>query len=254
MVLERFRLDGQVALVTGASRGLGKASALALAEAGADCVVSARGIKDLEQTATAIQALGRKALPVKVDVTNPREVEAMVEEALKAFGKLDILVNCAGIAHVKPLLEVSVEDWTRVLDTNLNGIFLCSKAVGAHMVERRSGRIINVASIAGFLGSPHLAPYAASKGGVLQLTRSLAIEWARYNIRVNAICPGYFLTAMNEAFFATREGQEYIKRWIPMRRLGRPEELGGIVVFLASEASSFVTGAAFVIDGGQSVW
>lgn len=254
MVLDRFRLDGQVALVTGASRGLGKAMALALAEAGADCVVCARSVKDLEETASAIQALGRKALSVKVDVTIRGEVEAMAEEALKAFGRIDILVNCAGIAHVKPLLEVAAEDWTRVLDTNLNGTFLCSKAVGAHMAARKGGRIINVASVAALLGSPNLAPYAASKGGVLQLTRSLAIEWARYNIRVNAICPGYFLTAMNEAFFAAPEGQEYIKRWIPMRRVGKPEELGGIVVFLASEASSFVTGAAFVVDGGQSVW
>ncbi len=251
MVLDAFRLNGRVAWVTGASRGLGKAMALALAEAGADLVLSARTVADLEGTASEVKRLGRRAVVVQADVTRRPDVEAVVAKAIAEFQRVDILVNNAGVSSVKPLVETDEADWDAVLNTNVRGPYLCTRAVGPHMIARKGGKVINIASVLSFIGEPHVIPYAASKGAILQFTRGLAIEWARYNIQVNAICPGYFATAMNADFLESEEGQAYIKRWVPMRRAGRPEELGPVVVFLASSASDFMTGAHILIDGGQ---
>ncbi len=252
MVLDVFRLDGKVAWVTGASRGLGKAMALALAEAGADLVLSARTVVDLEGTASDVKRLGRRAVVVQADVTRRAEAEAVVAKAIAAFDRIDILVNNAGVSAVKSLLETEEADWDHVIGTNVRGPYLCTRAVGPHMIARKAGKVINIASVLSLIGEPYVIPYAASKGAILQFTRGLAIEWARYNIQVNAICPGYFSTAMNRSFLESDEGQAYIKQWVPMRRPGRPEELGPVVVFLASSASDFMTGAHILIDGGQA--
>ena len=252
MVLDVFRLDGKVAWVTGASRGWGKAMALALAEAGADLVLSARTVVDLEGTASDVKRLGRRAVVVQADVTRRAEAEAVVAKAIAAFDRIDILVNNAGVSAVKSLLETEEADWDHVLGTNVRGPYLCTRAVGPHMIARKAGKVINIASVLSLIGEPYVIPYAASKGAILQFTRGLAIEWARYNIQVNAICPGYFSTAMNRSFLESDEGQAYIKQWVPMRRPGRPEELGPVVVFLASPASDFMTGAHILIDGGQA--
>lgn len=253
MILDLFRLDGKVAMVTGGGRGLGKTMAKALAEAGADLVIVSRQFRNLKETAEEIQALGRKALPLAADITKWEEVEKATEQALDHFGKIDILVNNSGIGIEKTVLEMTPDEWDQVLDLNLKAVFLCSKSVGAHMVKRGEGKILNISSMYAFIGNTLISSYCASKGGVVQLTKALALEWVRYNVQVNAICPGYFETDMNREFFSSEKGKELIRLKIPMRRLGEPPELGGIIVYLASAASSFVTGAAFVIDGGQTI-
>jgi NAD(P)-dependent dehydrogenase (short-subunit alcohol dehydrogenase family) len=251
MVLDAFRVDGKVAWVTGASRGLGRAMAVALAEAGADVLLTARTAADLEGTASEAKRLGRRAVAAQADVTRRVDVEAVVARGLAELGRIDILVNNAGIAPVKTLLETEESDWDAVLNTNVRGPYLCTRAVGPHMIARKAGKVINIGSVLSFVGEPMLIPYGTSKGAVLQFTKGLALEWARHNIQVNAICPGYFATAMNDEFLASEEGRTYVQRWIPMRRPGRPEELGPLVVFLASAASDYVTGTSIVIDGGQ---
>ncbi len=250
-VLDAFRLDGRVAIVTGASRGLGAAVAVALAEAGADLVLAARSGPDLEKVAAEVRRPGRRALVVPADVTVRADVERMAAEALRAFGEVDVLVNNAGVGSDTAFLDLADDDWDRVLNTNLRAAYLCTHVVGRHMVERRRGKIINVASVAGLVGRSHMVPYAASKGALLQLTRSVAVEWARYNVQVNAICPGYFRTPMNERFLDSEAGAGYVRSSIPMRRAGRPAELGPLVVFLASAASDYMSGAHIVIDGGR---
>ncbi len=251
MVLDAFRLDGKVAWVTGASRGLGRAMAAALAEAGADLVLSARTVVDLEGTASEVKRRGRRSVVVQADVTRRADAEAVVAKAIAEFDRIDILVNNAGVASVKTLVETEEADWDTVITTNVRGPYLSTRAVAPHMIAREAGKVINIASVLSFIGEPMVVPYATSKGAVLQFTRGLAIEWARYNIQVNAICPGYFATSMNEDFLASEEGRSYLNRWVPMRRAGRPGELGPAVVFLASSASDYMTGAHLVIDGGQ---
>ena len=251
MVLDSFKLVGKVAWVTGASRGLGRAMAVALAEAGADLVLSARTLIDLEATASEVKRLGRRALVVQADATRKTDAEAVVAKAIAEFDRIDILVNNAGVATAKTLMETEEADWDRVLSTNVRGPYLCARAVGPHMIARKAGKIINIGSVLSFIGEPTVVAYAASKGAILQFTRGLAIEWARYNIQVNAICPGYFVTSLNQSFLESVEGKAYVGRWVPMRRPGRPEELGPVVVFLASSASDFMTGAHILIDGGQ---
>lgn len=245
-------LSGTVALVTGASRGLGRAIALALAEAGADLALAARGAEGLERTAAEVGKHGVRAEVFRADMRHAGDIEALVARALRAFGRIDVLVNNAGISgDEKPFLDLVPEEWDGVLAVNLRGPALCAQAVARTMVERKRGRIVNIASLGGLRPISRLAPYCVSKAGLIQLTRVMALELARHNVQINAVCPGYFGTPMNKTFFASPKGQEIIQRSIPMRRLGDPTELGPTVVFLASEASSFMTGSVIVVDGGQ---
>jgi 2-deoxy-D-gluconate 3-dehydrogenase len=247
-------LKGTVALVTGASRGLGRAMALALAEAGADLSLAARSVEDLQRTANEARKHGVRAEVFAADVRRREDIEAVVEATIRAWGQIDVLVNNAGISGAeKPFLDLGPDDWEDVLSVDLRGPAFCAQAAARRMVERKRGSIINIASMAGLQPIARLAPYCASKAGLIQLTRVLALELARYNIRVNALCPGYFKTPMNEVFFASPKGRDLIERSIPMRRLGDPTELGPAVVFLASDASSFMTGSVTVIDGGQTL-
>ena len=247
-------LRGTIVLVTGASRGLGRASALALAEAGADLALTARRADGLARVAAEAAKHGVRVETFCADLRDPAAIEAMVAGAEAAFGRLDVLVNNAGISGVeKPFLELGPAEWDEVLGVDLRAPALCARAVARAMVARRRGRIINVASIGALMPITRLAPYCASKAGLVQLTRVMALELARHNVQVNAVCPGYFATPMNEAFFASPPGQELIRRAIPMRRLGDPAELGPTIVFLSSDASSFMTGSVVTVDGGQTL-
>lgn len=256
MVLDKFSLAGQVGIVTGGGQGLGKVFCHAFAEAGADVVVAEINPETGPGTVEEVEARGRRGLFVPTDVRRRESVEAMVDAALSEFGRIDFLMNNAGITKWCDAQDVSEADWREVMDVNLNGLFFCSQAVGRHMIERRGGRIINIASMSGLIANFPQAQtsYNTSKAAVIHLTKSLAAEWAPYNIRVNAIAPGYMSTPMATPFF---EAPEYGGVWmkaIPMRRPGEPEELGPLAVFLASEASSYVTGTTIVIDGGYTVW
>jgi NAD(P)-dependent dehydrogenase (short-subunit alcohol dehydrogenase family) len=249
-----FSLEGQVGIVTGGGQGLGKAFCHAFARAGADLVVADINAQTGPETVAEVEALGRRASYLPVDIRSRASVDTMVADALAQFGRIDFLMNDAGIAHWCGAETVSEQDWRAVMDVNLNGLFLCCQAVGRHMIERRAGRIINIASMSGLIvNRPQLqAAYNTSKAGVIHLTRSLAVEWAAHNVRVNAIAPGYMDTPMARPYF---EDPRYGPMWmdaIPMGRPGRPEELGPLAVFLASEASSYMTGAVVVVDGGYT--
>ena len=245
-------LDGKVAVVTGAGRGLGQACALTLAEAGADLALVARSSDQLEETARLVKEHGRRALIVPADVTDEDAVEAVAAEVVERFGRVDILVNNAGMAHVAPLLELTLQDLRQVMDVNVIGAFLCTRAFGAHMVAQRKGVIINIASVAGINGEPELTAYCASKGALIAFTRALAVEWARHGVTVNAIAPGYFRTDLNkQALDDVKVGPKIVAH-IPLRRVGQPEELGPLVVYLASDAAAFMTGSVVVLDGGQT--
>lgn len=252
-MLESLSLDGRVAIVTGASRGLGRAMALALAEAGADVALAARSKPDLEETARQVERLGRRALPLPTDVRVFAEMETLVAQTLEHLGRLDILVNNSGVAGVGPLAEMTPEEWGRILDTNLTGVFNGCRAAAPHFLAARAGKVVNVASVLGAVGLPGYAAYAASKGGVIALTRTLAVEWARHNVQVNAIAPGWFVTDMNAHAFADPKIRERLLRDVPLRRTGRVEEIGPLVVYLASPASDFMTGQTIFLDGGHSV-
>jgi len=249
--MDELDLSGKVAVVTGASRGLGRALALGLAQAGADVAVCARHAGELAETGRAIEAIGRKALVVPTDVTDEAQVEDLAETVIDAFKRVDILVNNSGTALVKPLLETETAEWRQVMDTNLLGTYLCCRALGAHMVAQHSGRVINIASVDGLKGSANVTAYSASKGGVVALTRALALEWARHGVTVNAVAPGYFETDMSRPALNDPETKERILRRIPARRVGEPSELAPLVVYLASEASAYMTGEVVIIDGGQ---
>ncbi|MGC9468768.1 MAG: SDR family NAD(P)-dependent oxidoreductase [Anaerolineae bacterium] len=256
MVLETFSLEGQVGIVTGGGQGLGKTFCHAFADAGADIVVAELNPETGPVTAKEIEAKGRRSLFVETDVRDQGSVDAMVEEALGTFGKIDFLMNNAGIVQHLEAEKVKADDWRNVIEVNLTGVFFCCQAVGRHMIERRKGRIINIASMSGMIVNyPQAqASYNASKAAVIHLTKSLAAEWAPHNVRVNAIAPGYMNTAMARPFFDDPEyGGVWIKA-IPLGRPGEPEELGPVAVFLASEASSYMTGATVVVDGGYTIW
>ncbi len=254
MSLELFNLNGKTAVVTGASKGLGRAMSFALADAGARIALMARTPEDLRGVQKEIEARGGSATPFAVDVLNEAAVKAGVEEVLKTFGTIDILLNNAGVNVRKPVLEITEEDWDRVIDTNLKGYFLVTKAVAPSMIERGRGKIINMASILGTVALPMQLPYASSKGGVIQMTKVMALEWASHHINVNAIGPTYFDTPLVEAIKQDPVRKKFIEDRTPMGRFGRPDELAGVVVFLASAASDFITGQTIFVDGGWTVW
>jgi NAD(P)-dependent dehydrogenase (short-subunit alcohol dehydrogenase family) len=251
MFLEKFDLEGKVIVVTGAGRGLGKAMSLALARAGAHIVAAARTLEQIEETAQAVRELGRQAIAISTDITKRAQIKAMVEKALKEFGSIDVLFNNAGngssVMH-KSILDITEEEWRWGIDVNLTGAFLCSQAVARHMLPKKKGKIINIASGFGLRASP-VVIYSAAKAGLINLTQSLAFNWAPYNIQVNCIAPGFLPTVPSEDE-QTRKGREITASRVPMRRLGEPKELGGLAVFLASEASSYVSGQTIVFDGG----
>ncbi len=246
-----FDLSGRVAIVTGGGRGLGRTIALGLADHGADVVVVSRTLAQVEQVAGEIAARGRQALALQVDTSQRADVERMIERTLQGWGRLDILVNNAGIDIIKPAVDYAEAEWDQIIDINLKGYFLCAQAAGRVMIRQRSGSILMNSSIAGSIGIQGLVPYASAKGGVNQLTRTLAVEWAPYNVRVNAFAPAYFENVMQGVEAVHNEAKErHIREWTPLGRRGRLEELIGPVVFLASDASSYVTGHILMVDGG----
>lgn len=243
-----MELKDKVALVTGAAQGIGKAIALLLAREGADVVISDINIEKAEETAREIEAMGRKAVAVKVNVASLGDVEKMVQSVLDRFGRIDILVNNAGIARDKLILRMAEEDWDAVIDINLKGTFNCTKAVVKHMSKQRSGKIVNIASVVGEMGNAGQANYSASKAGVIGLTKTIAREFAQRGINVNAIAPGYIETPMTDAL--PEKVKEELKRMIPAERLGRPEDVAEAVLFLVSEASGYITGQVLNVNGG----
>lgn len=251
--LDRFRLDGKVALVTGGSRGLGRAIADALASAGARVVVTARDAEVARRTALEVRGTSEApSLGLGVDVTRRGEVEAMVAKAVDACGQLDILVNNAGINIRGPIEELSEDDWDAVVDTNLKGPWLCCRAAAPIMKAQRWGRVINVSSMLGEISMPGRTPYASSKGGLTLMTKTLALEWARDGINVNALCPGPFATEINTPLLNDPQARAQMEADVPLARWGDPTELGPAAIFLASDASSFMTGATLFIDGGYT--
>jgi 2-deoxy-D-gluconate 3-dehydrogenase len=247
-----FDLTGKKAFVTGASRGIGRVIAVALAAAGADVAIAARSQDGLEQTAREVTAVGRKAFAFPLDVTRQEDVVAAVTEAIKMLGHLDIVFNNAGGSNfMVPFLDMRISGWEKVLRLNLDSTVYVCQAVGPHLRERGSGSVINVASVAGLAAAPGLVPYGASKAAVVSLTRTLAVEWAPLGIRVNALCPGWTATDLNKNLWDGPDGGEATVANVPMRRWARPEEMAGPAVFLASDASSYMTGQVLVVDGGQ---
>lgn len=254
-VLDLFDLKGKVALVTGASSGLGVVFAEALAEAGADVAIVARRKERLDEVAKSISKSGRRILPIQCDVSVQAQVKSAVESALKDLGRLDVMVNNAGVAAMGPSTEMKVEDWEKVLSVNLTGVFLGSREAAKTMIAQGSGKIINIASIYGASADIFpAAPYYATKAAVINLTRELAVEWAPFKINVNAIGPGFFPSEMTEGLFRDSRYVEYILKQTPMGRLGNLADLKGAVVFLASSASDFVTGQTLFVDGGWTIW
>jgi NAD(P)-dependent dehydrogenase (short-subunit alcohol dehydrogenase family) len=252
MTSELFDLTGRVAIVTGTSRGLGQFMARALAKAGADLVLTSRNRDRLLPFEAEIKALGRLGVSLQLDVRSQSSIEQFAKDAEAAFGHVDILVNNAGCNVRKPALEVTWDDWNLILDTNLRGSFFVAQAVARLMVPRRYGRIINIGSVTSFAGYAGLGPYGASRGGIRQLTMSLADDWGKHGITVNCLAPGWFRTDQNKVLYENKEWVEYLCDRIPLKRPGQPQDLDAAVVFLAAESSRYVTGQTLLVDGGIS--
>jgi gluconate 5-dehydrogenase len=248
-----FDLTGQVAMVTGTSRGLGQYFARALAKAGADLILTSRKRETLAEFEAEIRGLGRRAVSLELDVRDEASIKRMAAEAESALGPIQILVNNAGCNVRKPALEVTWDDWNLILDTNLRGSFFVAQAIARGMIERKYGRIINIGSVTSVFGYGGLAPYGASRGGIRQLTMSLADDWGPHGVTVNCLAPGWFKTRQNQVMYENPEWVEYLVERIPLKRPGMPDDLDGAVVFLASEASRYITGQILLVDGGISV-
>ena len=247
-----FDLTGKTAIVTGASRGLGQYFGRALARAGADLVITSRTLASLAGFQKEVESLGRRAIPLELDVRDHASIATMAEAAWQAYGKIDILVNNAGCNVRKPAVEITWDDWNLVLDTNLRGTFFVAQEVAKRMIPRGYGRIINIGSVTSVMGYAGLGPYCASRGGVKQLTMSLADDWGKFGITVNCLAPGWFRTEQNKVLYENQEWLEYICDRIPLKRPGKPTDLEGAVVFLASDASEYITGQTLLVDGGIS--
>ncbi|MFB3887121.1 MAG: SDR family NAD(P)-dependent oxidoreductase [Thermodesulfobacteriota bacterium] len=245
-----FDLSGKVAIVTGAGRGIGYHIALALARYGSDLVICSRTPSELEKTKEEAERFGRKVVIHRMDVTKIPEIHSMVEASLRAFDHIDILVNNAGVNFPQWAVDVTEEAWDEIIDTNLKGLFFCAQAVGKVMIRQKKGKIINLSSQSGSVGLPQRAVYCSSKGGVDLLTKVLAIEWAQYNIHVNAIAPTYLETPLTTPMLGKEDFRNYVLRNIPLGRVGKPEDVIGAVIYLASEASNMVTGHVLLVDGG----
>jgi NAD(P)-dependent dehydrogenase (short-subunit alcohol dehydrogenase family) len=255
-ILEQFSLRNKVSIITGGERGLGKAMAQSLAQAGSDIVIADLDLETAKQTADWLASEGGRTLAVRVDVTDPTDVDKMTDEILRKLGRIDVLFNNAGISQWVNIEEMSLEDWRRIMSVNLDGVFIVSKAVGKIMIKQGQGSIVNTSSMSGVIvNSPQSqAAYNVSKAAVIMLTKSLAFEWAKHNIRVNTIAPGYMETEMVGQF--RMQHQDKMDLWTsltPMKRMGKPHELGALAVYLASDASSYMTGAVCLIDGGYSI-
>ncbi|MCE2484558.1 MAG: SDR family oxidoreductase [Desulfurellaceae bacterium] len=253
MTIPYFDLTGKVALITGGSKGLGEQMAYGLAEVGADLALISRTQADLDRVAAEIrQASGRRVIGVAADVTSEADIERMVGQVMAEYGRIDILINNAGMGGTTPIRDLAEEEWDSYMNLNLKGPVFCAKHVGAEMAKRKKGTIINVSSLFSQIVARYMAAYGATKAALVHFTRTLALEWARDNIRVNALCPGYFETPMNAGFWATKGGKGIIAR-IPMQRVGNPPEIKPSVIFLASDANTFMTGTTLFVDGGHSL-
>ena len=248
--LENFKVVDEVAIVSGGSKGLGRAMALGLAECGAKVVVASRTVSLIEETANEIIKNGGEAIAVPVDVKNPQSIEQMVAQVVDRYGRVDILINNAGIAPMKKTMETDIEDWNDVLNTNLKSAFLVSKAVARSMIRQRRGKIINMGSVLGHMVSGVSMPYCVSKAGIAHMTKALALEWAPYGLNINCIAPGYFETELNKVLVEDKEFTDWLCKRTPAGRWGNVEELCGTAVFLSSKASNFVNGQIIFVDGG----
>jgi len=252
--LDRFKLTGKVAIVTGGSKGLGRAMALGLGEAGASVVVASRTKTLIEETAEDIIGRGGEAVALTLDVKRPDSIEWLINNVVDMFGSVDIVVNNAGISNPKMSMDVTMEDWDDIMDTNLKSVFLLSQAAGKVMARQKKGKIINVGSILGIQASNLAVPYCVSKAGLAQMTRGLALEWAHLGINVNCLAPGFIKTEMTQEQQENQDYHKFLKYKIPFRRLGNPDEIVGAALFLASPASDYMTGAVLVVDGGYTIW
>jgi Dehydrogenases with different specificities (related to short-chain alcohol dehydrogenases) len=248
-----FDLTGKIALITGATKGLGYGIAKAMASAGADIVAVSRTVSDCQKVAEEIKRLGRRAIGIPANISTLESINQMVDEAARVMGRIDILVNNAGTAVTKPALELTEDDWDQVVDLNLKGQFFLAQAIGKLMQQQKSGSIINIASVFGVIVDTNILPYTISKAGLIHMTKALAAEWAKYSIRVNTVSPGYVITSMNEKEFSNPKVLNHFLKKIPQRHLGEVQDITGAVLYLASDAAAFTTGSNILVDGGMHI-